>query len=266
MARYFFHIAYNGANYRGWQKQKKVLTIQQIFEERLKSIFKRKVYCLGCGRTDAGVHASQYFFHSDIKEELPNNLSQLLNKILPKDIVVLDIILVEGTPHAQFSAKERTYDYLIHTIKNPFLADISSYYELQNLNFKLMNQAAQELLNYSDFRAFCKTPDRHDSTVCEIKSVKLFRNAAGDKLKFKITADRFLKSMIRIIVYNLIEIGKGKLSLQEFKGCLDNNIPPKYFNLAYPQGLYLSKIVYPFLSVETNKDIYPNKEDWHLII
>ena len=269
MARYFFHIGYNGANYRGWQKQKKgVLTIQEIFEERLGSFFKRKVHCLGCGRTDAEVHAAQYFFHSDLKEEIPNDFKIILNKMLPKDIVVFDIIKVEETPHAQFSAIERTYDYFIHTTKDPFISDLSSYYELNNLDLVKMKQAASLLLNYTDFRAFCKTPDRHDNTICDVKSVKLFRNEKGDKVRFQITADKFLKSMIRIIVFNLLEVGTGKLTVDEFKSFLETNVAPKYFNLAYPQGLYLTKVIYPFLETSTNHKVFTvfNSEGyWKLV-
>lgn len=110
MARHFFHIAYKGTNYRGWQKQSKVITVQQVIEDRMQSVFKRKVSCLGCGRTDAEVHASQYFFHADFKEheKIDQAFFEVFNKILPQDIVLYDIISVNGTPHAQFSANERT--------------------------------------------------------------------------------------------------------------------------------------------------------------
>lgn len=256
MARYFFHIAYKGTNYRGWQKQSKVLTVQQIIEDRMQSVFKRKVHCLGCGRTDAEVHASQYFFHADFKESISKNTVVILNKILPKDIVVFDIIPVEGTPHAQFSAEERTYDYFIHTSRNPFISDLSSYYEIKNLDLDLMNQSAKILLKYKDFRALCKTPDRHDSTLVNVQDVKLFKNEDETRFRFRITADKFLKSMIRIIVYNLIEIGTGKLSVNEFENFLIENKPPEYFNLAYPQGLYLSEIKYPFLDLNPNSEIF----------
>ena len=264
MARYFFHIAYKGTNYRGWQKQSGVNTVQQVIEDRMQSVFKRKVHCLGCGRTDAEVHASQYFFHADLKESIQDNFLQVFNKILPADIVLYDLIPVTGTPHAQFSATERTYDYFFHTQPNPFLADLSSFYEFDHLDLVEMNRAAKILYNYKDYRAFCKTPDRHDSTLVIVKDVKLFKNKDRNEFRFQITADKFLKNMIRIIVYNLMEVGIGKLTVDEFESFLKHNNPPKYFNLAYPQGLYLSKIKYSFIEIPPQNKLFTifNNTDW----
>ncbi len=256
MIRYFFHIVYNGANYRGWQRQSKVITIQEVFEDRLKQVFKYDIPCLGCGRTDAGVHAAQYFFHIDLKSEIKSDLIFILNKALPKDISVLDIIKMEGEPHAQFDATERTYDYFIHTAKNPFLADLSSYYLLEEIDLNEIKKALLIIPNYTDFRAFCKTPDRHSSTICNVKSVKLFYNQQNNRLRFRFTSSKFLKSMIRIIVFKLLEIGKGELSVYEFENQLKSKETPRYNNLAYPQGLYLSKITYPFIDIEPKEEIF----------
>jgi len=256
MIRYFFHIAYNGAKYRGWQRQSKVITIQEVIEDRLKQVFKTDISCLGCGRTDARVHAAQYFFHIDLKYEIQSDLIFILNKALPKDISVIDIIKMEGEPHAQFDATERTYDYFIHTAKNPFLADISSYYLLEKIDFEKIKKALLIIPNYNDFRAFCKTPDRHTSTICNVKSVKLFYNQQNNHIRFQFTSNKYLKSMIRIIVFKLLEIGRGELSLNDFENQLKSKKTPKYNNLAYPQGLYLSKITYPFLDLEPNEKIF----------
>ena len=269
MARYFFHIAYKGTNYRGWQKQSKVATVQQLIEDRMQSVFKRKVHCLGCGRTDAEVHASQYFFHADMQETIHEDFLTVFNKILPGDIVLYDIIPVSGTPHAQYSALERTYDYFFHTQRNPFLADISSYYEFDHFDLVEMNRAAKILYNYKDYRAFCKTPDRHDNTLVNVKDVKIFCNQDQTRYRFQITADKFLKNMIRIIVHNLMEIGNGKLSIEEFENFLIQNRPPKYFNLAYPQGLYLSKIKYPFIDIHSKTEMFSpvflSENQWELL-
>ena len=261
MNRYFFHIAYKGTNYRGWQRQRNVITIQEIFEKNLKIVLKYNISCLGCGRTDAGVHAAQYFFHIDFRNELPVNLKFILNKMLPKDIAVFDILRMDDEPHAQFSATERTYDYFIHTSKDPFFADLSSFYLLENPDFDKMKKAADLLLNYTDFRAFCKTPDKHDNTICNVKSVKLFRNSLGDKIRFQITADKFLKSMIRIIVYKILEIGTGKLSIEEFEHYLISKETPRFINLAYSQGLYLSKVKYPFLDISPRNESFTIMQD-----
>ncbi len=256
MIRYFIHIAYNGANYRGWQRQSKVLTIQEIFEKKLEQVFKYEIPCLGCGRTDAGVHAAQYFFHINLKNDLQTDLKFILNKMLPKDISVFDIIRMEGEPHAQFDAMERTYDYFIHTIKDPFIADLSSFYLLENADFNKIKKAILIIPNYTDFRAFCKTPDRHNNTICNVKSVKFFYNQNKDRLRFQFTSNKFLKSMIRIIVYKLLEIGTGKLSVEEFEHFLKNKEIPQFNNLAYPQGLYLSKITYPFINIVPRTEMF----------
>ncbi len=256
--RYFFHIAYSGTNYRGWQTQKKVTTIQEIIEGSLGELLKKRVHCCGCGRTDAGVHASQYFFHIDYHNDLPDNFVFILNKMLPKDIVVYDIIPVQGTPHAQFSATERSYTYYLHTEKNPFISDASSLYALSNLNTQDMITASDLLVKYSDYQNFCKTPDRHDSTICHVKSTELVYNQEQTQMIFRITADRFLKNMIRIIVGRLLDIGEGRLSIQQFENYLRLKESPRFFKLAYPQGLYLSKIEYPFLNIEPRNDIMFN--------
>jgi tRNA pseudouridine38-40 synthase len=267
MIRYFLHIAYKGTNYRGWQRQKNVVTIQEIFETKLEQIFKYKIPCLGCGRTDAGVHAAQYFLHIDVEKEIDFDLKFRLNKALPYDISVYDIIRMERDYHAQFHAAERTYDYFLHTYKEPFLADQSSFYLVDNLDLTKMNQAAALLLKYNDFRAFCKTPDRHNNTICNIQEAKLFKNDKGDRIRFQITADKFLKSMIRIIVFRLLEIGTNKLSVDEFEHFLRTREASKFTNLAYPQGLYLSGIKYKFVDISPKTNLYNQLSDtnWELV-
>lgn len=255
MVRYFFHIAYKGTNYRGWQRQSKVVTIQEVFEEKFEQVFKYRIPCLGCGRTDAGVHASQYFFHIDVKKEIDFDIKFRLNKMLPSDITVFDVIKMEEDFHAQFDAIERTYDYFIHTSKDPFLASQSALYLIDNADLNKMKQAASLLLKYSDFRALCKTPDKHDNTICKVKSVQLFVTKQKDRIRFQITSNKFLKGMIRIIVYRLLEIGTGKLSIEEFEYYLKNKEASKFKNLAYPQGLYLSKVSYPFLDIKPKNEL-----------
>lgn len=247
--RYFFHCAYKGGSYHGWQRQPDVLGVQQVLEENLSKVLKRRIICLGCGRTDAGVHASQYFFHIDIAASLPSDLLFILNKLLPNDISIFDIIHVPNAQHAQFGATSRTYDYLIHQTKDPFLQEISAHYNCQDWDFESMQQALDLLPQYEDFRAFCKTPDRHDSTLCDIHSVAMYTYEAGKKVRFQFTAKGFLKGMIRLLVGSLIAIGKGEMSVAEWEDCLKTGVRPRTFKSAYPQGLYLSKIDYPFLNI-----------------
>ena len=267
MVNYVFHISYKGTNFRGWQRQKNAFGIQEAIENCLGKVFKQKVIILGCGRTDAEVHALQYFFHINIEKEIGNEFIETINRNLPKDIVLHDIIRNNKNYHAQFDATERTYDYFFHTIKNPFLAEQSSFYPLQDLNLVKLKEASKVLLNYSDFKAFCKTPDRHDTTMCNVKLVKLFKAKDSVGYRIQITADRFLKSMMRIVVYNLLEVGQGKIEIKDFEKYLKSNAAPEFINLAYPQGLYLSKIKYPFLDIEPKVDLFPlfNKRDWEEI-
>jgi len=245
--RYFFHCAYKGSNYHGWQRQPDVIGVQQVLEEALTRVLKRRTICLGCGRTDAGVHASQYFFHIDVSETLPSDLRFILNKVLPPDISIFDIIAVPSTHHAQFGATSRTYDYFIHQEKDPFLQDVSAQYECQEWDLDLMKQALEMLPNYQDFRAFCKTPDRHDSTLCDVHNVALHSYEAGQKIRFQFTAKGFLKGMVRLLVGSLIAVGNGELRLEAWETSLSTGLRPSSFKSAYPQGLYLSRIEYPFL-------------------
>lgn len=247
--RYFFHIAYHGTRYSGWQKHPKILNVQEVLETAIGRVLKRTVAIVGCGRTDAGVHASQFFFHADIDEEWDFDLFFRLNKILPDDIAIFDIIPMNGRPHARFDAIQRTYDYFIHTYKDPFLSNYSSLYPEHNLDLDKMKVAAALLPLYNDYRGLCKGPDRIEHTLCYVSSAALFTDVNGDKLRFQISANRFLSKMIRIIVGRLLEIGRGEMSVEEFEHYLISKETPKVIIPAYPQGLYLSKVTYPYLDI-----------------
>lgn len=264
--RYFFHVGFKGTQYRGWQRQKGVVTVQSVFEESLEKIFKTRIACNGCGRTDAKVNAIQYFFHIDLRTEREIDLLFIINKTLPDDIAVFDILPMEGFPHAQYDAFERTYDYFIHLSKNPFLSELSSLYLNVKLNIEEMNKAVKLLTKYNDYKAFCKTPFEHANTISNITSAKLFVNANNNRIRLQLTSDKFLKAMVRIIVGKLIDIGTGKLSVHEFEEDLINKQIQKYILPAYPQGLYLSKVTYPFLDIVPNTDWFGNLYDdniWH---
>ena len=252
--RYFIHLAYNGYNYHGWQRQINAISIQQIIEEGFIKLLKTKISCIGCGRTDAMVHASQYFFHFDYFHPLPNEFQFKLNKILPNDIAILDVIPMEGYPHAQFAAIERSYEYYIHTRKNPFLHKFSALYEYPNLNFEKMKEAINILPKYTDYSRFCKSPLQNDNVICKVEQTKLYINEKQDRIRFKITADRYITGMIRIISQRMIDIGRGKLTVDEFEAILDGRMKPKKIVVAYPQGLYLTKVKYPFLDIPSNTD------------
>ncbi|OWK69103.1 tRNA pseudouridine(38-40) synthase TruA [Pedobacter sp. AJM] len=248
--RYFFHIAYQGQHYNGWQKQPGAISVQEVIEKALLKIFKTPIAIIGCGRTDAHVHASQFFFHADIQQEFEFDLAYRLNKALPQNIAIFHIFKMEGLPHARFDAVQRRYDYFIHTYKDPFLANQSSLYLESNLDLLSMKKAVSLLPIYKDYRAFCTQPNKYEHTICNVMEADLFMNAKGDRIRFHIASNRFLSKMIRILMGKLLRIGKGELSLDEFESLLINLETPKTLNPAHPTGLYLSKVTYPYLNLE----------------
>jgi tRNA pseudouridine38-40 synthase len=254
--RYFFHIGYNGYNYQGWQKQVNITSVQFTLETLLSQILKTTITIVGCGRTDAQVHASQFFFHADIEEAWDYDLLFRLNKNLPPDIAVFDIIPMDGLPHARFDAVSRTYNYFIHTYKDPYLSTLSSCYLVKNLKLEEMKRAVSLLPTYDDYRPFCRKPAVHRTTICKITSANLYRDAHADSLRFEISANRFLSGMIRIIVQKLLLIGKGELSVDEFEHYLISKEAPEVTRGAYPQGLYLSQVKYPFLEIPSRSDLF----------
>lgn len=252
--RYFVHIGYHGTRYSGWQIHPGVLNVQQVLQMALSQILKTPITINGCGRTDAQVHASQFFFHMDVEKDWKFDLLFRLNKLLPNDIAVFDIIPMEGQPHARFDAIARSYDYFIHTYKDPFLSDLSSYYPYPDLDIEQMKKAVNLLPLYNNYKAFCKSPDRNDHTICNVTSASLNIGSNGNRLHFQITANRFLSKMVRTIVGRLLDIGCGKLSVAEFESYLINPDSEATITPAYPQGLYLSKVTYPYLDIPAKPD------------
>jgi tRNA pseudouridine38-40 synthase len=248
--RYFVHIGYSGLAYGGWQRQPGVLNVQGTIEKALSDVFKYPVAIIGCGRTDAHVHASQFFFHMDLERSWDFDLLFRLNKMLPANIAVFDILPMEGLPHARFDAVLRCYDYFIHTYKNPFLSGLSSFYLLDQLNLEKMKEAVNLLPKYKDYRPFCTSPDKYEHTICNVMSAVLMADENGEKLRFRITANRFLSKMIRIIMGQLLKIGKGELSVDEFENYLIEKRTPTLITPAHPEGLYLSKVTYPSLNLK----------------
>ena len=248
--RYFFHIAYNGSNYRGWQKLPQHNSVQLVIETELSRVVKKKVEIVGCGRTDSHVHAAQFFFHADLPESWEFDMLFRLNKNLPDDIAVFDILPMEGQPHARLDAIERTYNYFIHHHKEPFLNGISAPYILTDLKIDEMKKAVALLPLYDDYRAFCKNAAMHRTTICKVTTANLYADTEGrHNFRLEISANRFLSGMIRIIVGRLLAIGRGELSYEEFENMLITKTSQEAIERAYPQGLFLSKVRYPFLDL-----------------
>lgn len=256
--RYFFHIGYKGSAYSGWQVNIGVRSVQQCVEKALGKIFRNTVQVIGCGRTDAKVHASQFFFHADLIFHHDFDLKFRLNKALPADIAVFDIIEMEGLPHARFDAVQRKYDYFVHTYKDPLLYGLSSLYLGKELDVKKMNEAASLLPLYQDYAAFCKSPAKNKHTLCYVSSAQITANANHDKFRFEISSNRFLTSMIRIIMGKLLKVGESSLSIDEFESYLVTLKTPALLDPAHPQGLYLSKVTYPYLDLKAKPTFSPN--------
>lgn len=262
--RYFFHIGYKGTQYHGWQSQKDIVNVQYILEKTLSEILKTPCTVMGCGRTDARVHASQYFFHLDVEKKWDFDLLFRLNKKLPPDIAVFEILPMQQSNHARFDAIQRTYDYFIHTYKDPFLSDVSSLYLSDKLDLHKMKAAVALLPRYNDYRPFCKTPDTYKNTIVNVTSAALFMDERGDRIRFQISANRFLTRMIRIMMSKLLDVGNGIVSVDEFESYLITKQSPKTIEPAYPQGLFLSKVVYPYLDIAPRTEfsaVLQNRED-----
>lgn len=254
--RYFIHLGYDGTNYRGWQRQKTPRnTVQELIEKALSQLFKKEVSVSGCGRTDAGVHASQYVLHINLDEAPTFDLKFILNKNLPDDIAVFEIIEVNVDQDCLHDAEARTYDYFMHWNKDPVLFRYSSYYEGLKLDFDLMSKAAALILKTRDFKSLCKQPNSYNNTMCQISNCEVFVNEEQGRLRFTITANRFLRGMVRICVFFLMEVGSGKMTLQEFEEVLSQEKALEERVPAYPNGLFLSRIEYPFVKLNNSHNI-----------
>ncbi len=241
--RYFIDIAYNGKNYHGWQIQPDALSVQEVLEFSLSTVLRSELKVTGAGRTDTGVHARQLFAHFDfVKIEDPEHLVYKLNSLLPSDISAKKISEVPIEAHARFDAIEREYEYRISLKKNPFVLDFA--YTLRHVpDVALMNEAANVLLQYNDFQCFSRNKTNVKTYNCVIKSAHWIRQ--GDELIFTISADRFLRNMVRAIVGTLLEVGDGKVTIDQFHEIIKSKDRGKAGTSAPAHGLYLTKVVYP---------------------
>jgi len=242
--RYFIELSYNGTAYHGWQRQPNAMSIQQLLEEALSKILGETIRIVGAGRTDTGVHARQMFAHFDVKKKTidPNEIVFLLNAFLPKDIAVRSIHSVTAEAHARFDATARSYEYHIATQKDPFLSDFH-YYIKNAPNVLSMNEAAKTLLEYKDFQCFSRSNTDVKTFICKIEKAEWHQE--GSRLVFYISANRFLRNMVRAIVGTLLEIGQNKRALEDFERVIKSK-DRKQAGFSVPaQGLYLTKIEYP---------------------
>lgn len=240
--RYFLSLSYFGKAYHGWQRQPNALTVQEVVEDALSKLLRTSIELVAAGRTDAGVHARELFAHFDMTGIKADDLVARLNNFLPDDISVSAIIPVKEEAHARFDAIERTYEYRITTEKDPFLKDMA-YYIKKQPDLEAMNKAAQLLLQYEDFKCFSKSNSDVRTYRCQIKEA--FWVQKGNQLIFTISADRFLRNMVRAIVGTLLEVGKGSLSFEDVKAIIKSRDRQKAGVSVPAKGLYLTRVLYP---------------------
>tara|TARA_Y100000815_G_scaffold135321_1_gene121981 strand:- start:905 stop:1648 length:744 start_codon:yes stop_codon:yes gene_type:complete len=241
--RYFIELSYNGKAYHGWQNQPNAITVQEVLEKALSTILKSEISIVGAGRTDAGVHASQMFAHFDYDENFDaKDLVYKLNSFLPKDVAIQQIFKVKPEAHARFDAVSRTYHYKVSTSKNVFDYDFA--YEVQlPLNVDAMNKACKILFEYRDFQCFSKSNTDVKTYNCDIKEAYWTSN--NNQLIFTITADRFLRNMVRAIVGTMVNIGLGKLKPEDLHAIIKSKDRGEAGFSVPAHGLYLTEIVYP---------------------
>lgn len=242
--RYFIEISYNGKNYAGWQVQENAIGVQNIIENCLSKLLKNPIEIQGSGRTDKGVHCPKQFAHFDCPE-IPFSKSDFLHKInafLPKDITIRQIYEVTETAHARFDAISRTYLYAISTKKNPFLHELSYQFN-KPLNFEEMRLAANILKENEDFTSFSKLHSASETNLCKIKEIKI--ETKENFIFFTITANRFLRGMIRLLVGTLLEVGLKKMSIEQLLTLINIKDVRKTPAAVPAEGLFLVNVIYP---------------------
>lgn len=241
---YFVELAYNGTEFHGWQVQPNAVTVQELINNAFSTVFRKPIEVVGAGRTDTGVHASQMFAHVQIDEEFDTGvLLYKLNAILPDSITIFNMFPVKEEAHARFDAVKRSYEYRISLVKNPFKIDTTWQLVNKELNLAKMNEAAQILLTYTDFQCFSRSNSDVKTYNCKVSKAEWVLE--GNSLVFHISADRFLRNMVRAIVGTIVEVGVGKTTIQEFKTILDSKDRTKAGPSAPAKGLFLTEVTYP---------------------
>lgn len=242
--KYIIELSYHGGNYHGWQRQKNAASVQETIEDTLAEILKKRYPVIGCGRTDTGVHASQYFAHIRIDKALDDTFVFRMNKRLPSDIAIHDVKPAPANFHAQHQAKSRTYTYFLHTHKNALIHQTSTWHDLRQIDIALLESALEFLKNTTDFASLCRNPAIYNTTICDIQSIVLHKEEFPLHLSIEITANRFMRAMIRLIVSKVLKVASGRMTLDDFKSRVINKKPFDHFDPAPPQGLWLTKVEY----------------------
>lgn len=249
--RYFAELSYLGKNYHGWQIQPNAISVQEVVQKSLSTILRTPIEVVAAGRTDAGVHASQMFIHFDTELELDSEVyCYKMNALLPDDIVFYQIFKVREDAHTRFDAIKRSYEYKILLGKSPFTTD-TEWQINQQLNIDAMNQAAKYLLDFTDFKCFSRSKTDVRTYNCDITKAEFILN--GNQLIFHISADRFLRNMVRAIVGTLYAVGIGKMMPETIKEIINSKERSNAGASAPAHGLFLTEIIYPENIKNVNK-------------
>lgn len=244
--RYFAELAYRGTNYHGWQKQLNAPSVQQAIEYAFSTILGVE-NVVGCGRTDTGVHATQYFMHFDHEGPFPRNFLNRLNKLLDDSIVIRSIIPVDENAHARFDAIERSYVYFISAKKDPFKHDTVWHFPFfEKLNFNLLHESAKLLLDHEYFAPFCKSKSDAKTMRCHLSKCEWLIDSEAKTMSFHISANRFLRGMVRLVVGMCLNVALGKMSLDEVKTHLEHQTLLKKSWTVPAHGLFLTSVKYPY--------------------
>ncbi|MCK8521717.1 tRNA pseudouridine(38-40) synthase TruA [Aquimarina sp. D1M17] len=241
--RYFLELSYKGTPYHGWQRQPNAISVQEVVENSLSTLLREELAVVGAGRTDTGVHAKQIMAHFDFEKRIDcSQLTYKLNSILPPEVAVKNVRRVRPETHARFDALSRSYEYYVVTAKDPFSLDQAYYYK-KTLDLDQMNEAAKLLLNYTNFKCFSKSKTDVKTYNCTIT------NAMWEEIEngfvFKISANRFLRNMVRAIVGTLIEIGEHKLTKEDIQRIVESEDRGEAGYSVPAHGLYLTQVEYP---------------------
>lgn len=248
--RYFIELSYNGKAYHGWQNQPNAISVQQVLEHALSTLLRQPISIMGAGRTDAGVHATQMFAHFDVDETFDiDTLIYKINWFLPHDIAIHRIFKVQDKAHSRFHALSRTYHYRISNTKNVFTHDFAYKIHLP-LDIEKMNEGCKIIMQYRDFECFAKSNTDVKTFFCDIKEA--YWKVEDTELTFVITADRFLRNMVRAIVGTLVNVGLGKLEVEQLHDIIKSKNRSKAGYSVPPQGLYLTEIKYPDSILNSN--------------
>lgn len=243
--RYFLEISYNGEAYHGWQIQPNVVSVQEVVQEKLSIMLRQSIEVVGAGRTDAGVHAKQMFLHFDSDRELENlpEIAYRLNSFFPNDIVSHRLIRVPDDAHARYDALYREYHYHIVLGKNPFAKGLAMSVRTKKLDVEAMRLASKKLLSHTNYKCFSRSKTNVYTYECTIMKADWIEE--NGHLRFEVTANRFLRNMVRAMVGTLLDVGRGKCSQEEFEKILHSNNRCEAGTSAPPYGLYLKRIIYP---------------------